>query len=247
MSNTLCCHLLSPHSFGHGSELVNVTYSGDTLVASRLKHPDSVFFQANLSPREYSKQKGDLGSIRLDNAATTKWGVDKLDRYPGEGLDALNKNPSKADPIEGNLIMFDGYFSFLWIPTRQHVFFSKPKGNRIFELLRDVISEEDELHNMRDHIGRCFDKSIDDAILKPAVAKNEEVPEPFRRIATKDDLVAAKQDTRIVYSDFPIHDFSKKNKDPHDDRQSQSFWAFHKWMHYIDNKLNTGIESNEKQ
>ena len=242
--------LLSACSFGDGAELVNVTYVDDTLLATRLKQPDNVFFQADLSPKQYeSVEDKNVNPIKLDQSSSSKWGVEKLDRYPGEGRDALNKKPWNADPIDGNLIMFDGYFSFLWVPTRQHVFFSRPKQHRIMELLRDCISKEDELLNMRDHVSRCFEKNIDDAILRPS-KESANKPEPFRRIATESDLQNARQETRIVYEDFPLHDFTRnKAVDPDGDRQSQSFWAFHRWMNYIDSamKPDNEIGGNKKQ
>ena len=148
--------------------------------------------------------------------------------------------------------MFEGYFSFLWIPTRQHVFFSRPKQHRIMELLRDCISKEDELTNMKDHVSRCFEKDIDEAILRPTKlaegSDDDEPPEPFRRIATESDLTQARLDTRIVYEDFPLHEFARKTMDPDADKQSQSFWTFHKWMNYIDTALNpTEMEGKQNK
>ena len=134
--------------------------------------------------------------------------------------------------------MFDGYFSFLWIPTRQHVFFSRPKPETILSLLRDRISEDDEISNMREHLSKCYDKDISEAFIRPNFIRRSE---PFRRIASEADLLAAKEETKIDHDIFSLVTHKKG-------KQNQSFWDFHKWMVYIDKTLNPNeMEKKENQ
>jgi hypothetical protein len=130
-------------NFGEGSELVNVTYSGDTLTAYRIKGKSSgedvpVLFEADLSPQV--EPASSLSPIQLEKSTASKWGVDKLERYSGQGCHPSGKKSQAGDFVDGNLIMFHGYFSFLWIPTRQHVFFSRPTPDMVFRLMSDIIS-----------------------------------------------------------------------------------------------------------
>ena len=230
-------------SFGHGSELVNVTYTGDTIIGHRLNQPDQLFFEADLSPPAANDAKDrNLKPINLNSSEASKWGVDKLERYSGQIRDTLTKSAPdtlSGDLLQGNIIMFDGYFSFLWVPTRQHVFFSRPKPDTVLSMMRDQISVEDEVENMRSHLSKCFDKNIDEAFMAPSIAPESE---PFRRISTKHDLKWAKQETQIIYEDhLPLHEIPKVNEaNPINPlgKSSQSFLDFHKWMTYIEKALN---------
>jgi hypothetical protein len=226
-------------SFGQGSELVNVTYSGDTIIATRLSTLDHYLFQADLSPRTIndpssnvedtslssssSSSRQYLDPIPIDKSAVSKWGgMDKLERYPGKARHiqvAKNHKSKSTTLVDGNLMMFDGYFSFLWIPTRQHVFFSRPHPELVLNLLRDSISEKDEIENMKNHLSKCYKKDIDEAfIFRPSTrapvtaadvacskadygAGNKNgggFVEPFRRISRHSDLQAQQEEILIV-------------------------------------------------
>lgn len=75
--------------------MVNVTYVGDTLIATKLTGDKNVprgevTFVADLSPHSMKKQlsKGDvkpLEPIELSDGAAKKWGTTKLQRYHGKG------------------------------------------------------------------------------------------------------------------------------------------------------------------
>lgn len=209
-----------------------------------MNQPDQLFFEADLSPSAANDAKDrNLKPINLNSSEASKWGVDKLERYSGQIRDTLTKSAPdtlSGDLLQGNIIMFDGYFSFLWVPTRQHVFFSRPKPDTVLSMMRDQISAEDEVENMRSHLSKCFDKNIDEAFMAPSIAPESE---PFRRISTKHDLKLAKQETRIVYEDhLPLHEIPKVNEsNPINPlgKSSQSFLDFHKWMTYIEKALNS--------
>ena len=176
-------------SYGNGPQLINVTYADDfhTLVATKVtgdrfisRGDDS--FTANLAPSE------EADPIELSDTAASKWGAKKLQRFPGEGFIALEGGKDKKT-IDGQLIMFDDYFSFTWIDMKHTVFFSRPSPSQTLHLLRDVISKEDELENKRLHLEQCY--SLDDTATSDIVqaATHDINEEPFRRILRSDDPI----------------------------------------------------------
>jgi hypothetical protein len=54
------------------------------------------------------------------------------------------------------------------------------------KLLRNTISKEDEIENMRDHISKCFNMDLSTAIVRQQQASSFD--EPLRRITTQEDL-----------------------------------------------------------
>lgn len=230
-------------NFQEGSQLVNVTYSGDTLYAHKVTGSTSdrtkLLFKADLSPPTNSSDA--IKAVPLNGSATKKWGADKLERYAGFGHDRKARSTNEEGLVDANLIVFDGYFSFLWIPTRKHVFFSRPNPDLMLHMMRDTISAEDEMQNMRDHLSRCLEKDIDEAILGTYDASDVELscpPEPFRRIATEADLEAATQERQIVYKDLMIGDVVKKTSSAIVNVKDESFWGFQKWMRNVDDAMN---------
>jgi len=215
-----------------GSGLVNVTYSGDILIATKVTGKSyvqrgEVAFRADLGPRLEDKSKSQLAPIRLTGPAAKKWGTGNLERYAAEGQVA-SEDSKDRNFVEGQLIMFDGYFSFLYLPSKQHIFFSRPNPELTLHLMRDTISEEDEIQNMREHLSACFEKDIDSAFIGPE--KEVERKEPFRRILREDDLVSAQEEVQITY------DFSHLMPKSASFINSSKFsiWAIHKWKNYID-------------
>jgi hypothetical protein len=218
------------------------------MIATRLSAPEHFLFQADLSPMDIRSGDAQFAPpIPMDKSAVTKWGIDKLERYPGKAMHTHKSKTATTSKeinlVDGNLIMFDGYFSFLWIPTRQHVFFSRPKPELVLKLLRDVISEKDEIENMRHHLTKCFKKGIEEAFIRPEVVQDGFV-EPFRRISRESDLLAAQEEIQIVY-ETKEENSSINNKSNNNSKLSsfpgskphQSFWDFHKWLHYIDKAM----------
>jgi hypothetical protein len=224
---------------GAGSQLVNVTYTGDTLIATKVTEDDwiprgEVVFRSDLGPKLLAadKMSKQLRPIALSGSAASKFGTQYLERYGGEGI--VSEDGSRNEKfVEGQLIMFDGYFSFLWLPSKQHVFFSRPNPELTIHMLRDTISVEDEVQNMREHLTKCFDKNIETAFMRP---RTNERPEPFRRILREGDLDAAKKQSTSLETLLP-----KKENEGY---SKFSFWAFHKWKNYIDNVLNGKTDFN---
>lgn len=86
------------------------------------------------------------------------------------------------------------------------------------KLLRNTISKEDEIENMRDHISKCFSMDLSTAIARRQhIASTEE---PLRRIATQEDLEEAER---------RIHETNRGN----------IFYQMTKWREYIDQVLDS--------
>lgn len=167
--------------------MINVTYSGDTLIARKVTGDKTVprgevTFTANLSARNQSNK--DLKPIEMSSKSAVKWGMDKLTRYPGKGQVA-KAGFVDAKEVEGQLIMFENHFSFVWVPTQHHVFFGRPTADVSIRMLRDIISEEDAVENMREHVKRCFEVDMTTSIARQHCGH---VTEPFRRIKREADL-----------------------------------------------------------
>ena len=100
--------------------------------------------------------------------------------------------------------------------------------------MRDLISVEDEVQNMKDHLERCFEKDFDHSSSpkKPtATTETGETKklEPFRRILREDDLISAEENLHLKYEYQKWIPGTSKNSE-----SKFSFWAFHKWKRYID-------------
>jgi hypothetical protein len=86
------------------------------------------------------------------------------------------------------------------------------------KLLRNIISKEDELENMREHISRCFNMDLSTAIARQQHA--DDVVEPLRRITTQDELELAERR------------FKESNR-------GNIFYQMSKWRAYIDQVLDS--------
>ena len=139
-------------------------------------------------------------------------------RFPGRGQ--VSRRGFKDHRfVEGQLILFENQFSFVWIPTKHHVLFHRPSPEMTLKLLRDTISKEDEIENMRNHLTRCYEMDLSTAIARQQHAVD--IDEPLRRIATQGDLEEAEQ--RIKESN-----------------RGNIFYQMSKWREYIDQVLDSG-------
>lgn len=226
-------HLSS--SFGaEGSQLVNVTYSGDTLIATKITGEchvpkGEVVFKADLFPLGDDDVKDNkLEPIPLNESAASKWNIKKLERYIGEGR-ITSDDAQNIESVDGQLIMFEGYFSFLFLPSKNHIFFSRPSPQLIVHLMKEVIYVEDELQNMKDHLQRCFLKDID----KEFVAPRRKIKDPYdaySEILKQDVNNDEEEDISNKLNSWVPSSLKK-------DSAKFSFWSFHKWKRYIDSVL----------
>ncbi len=219
-----------------------MTYTGDTLIATKITGEcqvpkGEVAFRANLFPID---DEGDdtkrLDPIPLNESAASKWNIKKLDRYTGEGRTSTEKN-EESEFVEGQLILFDGYFSFLYLPTKQHIFFSRPSPQLITHLMKEVIDIDDELDNMKDHVQRCFEKDVGEDFIEPRkktlVKEVHKKPRyTFSDILRRDQSSRTSEETNALNSWVPPSLKSSMKKDT-----KFSFFGFHKWMGYIDSVI----------
>lgn len=102
--------------------MINITYSGDTLIATKVTGDQNVpkgeiSFTVNLSPKanpESSTVSG-LEPIELNPKAARQWGKKYLPRHLGKGQVA-SENFQNAQWMEGQLILVGRFFSFAWVP-----------------------------------------------------------------------------------------------------------------------------------
>jgi len=177
----------------HGQELINVTYVGDTLIASKVTGDDNVprgqvSFTVDLSPKNDTALEP--LKLTLDQSSTT---ATNLPRFSGKGQVA-KKGFVDHQFVDGQMVMFDRNFSFVWIPTRHHVLFRRPTPEQTLSLLRDTISKEDEVENMRTHLERCLNMDMTDSLARQQ--SNSVLDEPFRRISTQEELQQLEAETK---------------------------------------------------
>ncbi|EEC46814.1 predicted protein [Phaeodactylum tricornutum CCAP 1055/1] len=145
----------------HGYEMINVTYVGDTLIATKITGDKNVprgeiTFQADLHPlcidssnhpdanKPFSKSSSPLHKmteplqpIQLTDKAARKWGTRQLSRYGGLGQVA-EEGFRNHQYMDGQLIIIgDGYFSFAWVPIEQQIFFGRPSPELALKMLKN--------------------------------------------------------------------------------------------------------------
>jgi hypothetical protein len=141
----------------NGYEMVNITYTGDTLFAYKVTGDQNVprgkvTFSANLHPLRYNtgpqsqkqshSQETALQPIELTENAARKWGTRQLPRYAGLGRVA-EEGFVNDEWMDGQLIVIgDDYFSFAWIPIEQQIFFGRPSPELALKMLRESGSAE---------------------------------------------------------------------------------------------------------
>ena len=152
--------------------MINVTYSGDTLLANKVTGDKNVprgelSFTVDLSPPQtiatanpnsHNKQ---LEPIELNARASRQWGKKYLPRHPGKGQVA-SEGYRNAQWMEGQLILVGRFFSFAWVPIGHQVFFGRPSPELTLKMLRERDEEElkkDHLAVMRDVAERCWDET----------------------------------------------------------------------------------------
>ena len=202
------------HSYGqHGTQVINVTYVDDTIVAYKVTGDRNVprgetTFTVDLS----ALNKATLPPIQL----TSEHRTGEFQRFPGRGQ-VSRKGFKDNRYVEGQLILFENQFSFVWIPTKHHVLFTRPSPEMTLRLLRDTISKEDEVENMRNHITRCFDMDMTTCIARQQDPTNFE---PIRRISRQEELDEAEKE---------VTESKSKNV----------FSQLSKWRKYIDQALDS--------
>lgn len=138
----------------YGYEMINVTYTGDTLIATKVTGDKNVpkgeiTFTADLTPRisPNNAHATHLEPIELDPKAQRQWEKTFLPRHLGKGQVA-SENFENAQWMEGQMILVGRFFSFAWVPIGHQIFFGRPSSELTIKMLREA--KEDELK--RDHV-----------------------------------------------------------------------------------------------
>ena len=150
--------------------MINVTYSGDTLIATKVTGDRNVpkgeiSFTVDLSPRTASQSVGGsmtaLEPIELNPKAARQWGKKYLPRHMGKGQVA-SENFTNAQWMEGQLILVGRFFSFAWVPIGHQVFFGRPSSELTLKMLKEAKDEEmrrDHVAVMRDALEGMWDET----------------------------------------------------------------------------------------
>jgi hypothetical protein len=164
--------------------MINVTYSGDTLVAYKVTGDKNVprgeiSFKADLSPFEPHVINGKLTEplqpIALTEKAARKWGSYQLPRY--EGLGQVAESGFRNNQwMEGQMIIIgEDYFSFAWVPIEQQIFFGRPSPELALKMLRDSgistvkvnkvwdrpPSMDDDVNVLKDYMTSCLERTTE--------------------------------------------------------------------------------------
>lgn len=141
--------------------MINVTYSGDTLVAYKVTGDKNVpkgeiSFQCDLSPQVDPEEI--LEPIELSSEASKQWGLKYLSRFNGEGQIA---GPGFTQPqfAEGQLILVNKYFSFAFTPLNMQVFFGRPSPELTIKLLRESEEQQSDKDDAALHLTRCMEET----------------------------------------------------------------------------------------
>jgi hypothetical protein len=154
----------------HGYEMVNVTYIGDTLVATKVTGDKNVpkgeiTFTADLHPN--AKGRTNLEPIELSDVASKQWGHKHLPRFPGQGQVA-SEGFINNQWMDGQLILVGEYFSFAWIPLGHQIFFGRPSAELTLKMLKQSKMADfgavdkgspNQFAEMRAHAEKCFDET----------------------------------------------------------------------------------------
>ena len=165
----------------HGFEMLNCTYHGDTLVATKVTGGGNVpkgevSFQVDLSPfRDNTVEEPfidlpgleriersthsslPLEPIELNNEAAEQWGSRFLSRFHGFGQVA-SSGFRNAQWMEGQLILVGtSYFSFAWLPLGHQVFFGRPSSEMTLKLLRQ--SQDQDTSPERRILEQCWEET----------------------------------------------------------------------------------------
>lgn len=147
----------------HGYEMINVTYRGDVLIASKVTGTKNVpkgevTFEVDLSPNVVIDQGEVLEPIELGDEASKQWGCKYLQRFAGKGQVAAD-GYLDSQWIEGQLIMVNEYFSFAWLPIGHQVFFGRPTPELILKLVKDDKKKEVGGCDSRAFLEKCWEET----------------------------------------------------------------------------------------
>ena len=166
--------------------MINITYAGDTLVATKVTGDNNVprgevTFQVNLDPfppkpvgaRGVSTDDEPLQPISLTDKAAKKWGTTQLPRFRGLGQVA-EPGFTNTQWMDGQLIIIgEEYFSFAWVPIEQQIFFGRPSPELALKMMRESSAAgsavgarwdapptlEDDVSVLKAYVSSCLERT----------------------------------------------------------------------------------------
>jgi len=155
----------------HGYEMINITYVGDILMATKITGDKNVpkgqvTFTADLNPSSSSEDEA-IEPIKLTDEAAKQWGTRHLPRFSGRGQVAT-EGFINNQWLDGQLILVGEYFSFAWLPLGYQIFFGRPSASLTLKLLKETQMTEfgatdakspDIYAEMRLFAQRCYEES----------------------------------------------------------------------------------------
>lgn len=147
-------------------ELINVTYAGDTLIATKVTGDENVprgevTFTCDLSPRlEFQSKSPYLAPLELNDKASRHWGKRFLPRFSGKGQVA-SPGFQNAKWVPGQIILVGNCFSFAWTDTGHKVFFSRPSPEQVLKMFRTLDTEKSKKDPVI-HFRKIAENMIDD-------------------------------------------------------------------------------------
>ncbi|KAL9185823.1 hypothetical protein ACHAXT_003600 [Thalassiosira profunda] len=165
----------------HGFEMINVTYSGDQLIAYKVTGDKNIprgeiSFTADLSPNlDEMPGQSSLAPIDLSESSAKKWGTKRLPRFPGQGH-AAEPGFINHQFMEGQLVVIGGgdYFSFAWVPLEHQIFFGRPSPELTLKMLKEsggaaltagvgleAPGLDANVKDQTDYVARCLEVTCD--------------------------------------------------------------------------------------
>jgi len=170
-----------------GYDLINITYEGDTLIATKVTGNSNVpegqiTFTAELAPKVITTSSnstsllpevGRLPPIQLPEKTADIWEKKKLLRFPGEGQIA-GEGFDESEWVMGQLVFIgESQFSYVWVPLQFSVFFSRPPKFLWEKMFRDEYGDlpcyaDSTIEQVADTIKRKRDEQAKQTTVKVA-------------------------------------------------------------------------------
>ena len=146
-------------------QLINVTYTGDTLVATKLtgEGKGEVCFRVDCRPDDL------LVPVNLGQAGQQQFGNRYMQRFSGKGnivqprngRDKGSSDHAAAQWSDGELMLVGGYlsFAFLHLPLSEQIFLGRPGPELMLRYLRRAAEQENSDEYNREFLERCFEET----------------------------------------------------------------------------------------
>jgi Cyclin D1 binding domain len=241
--------------------LINVTYAGDTLMATKVTGDinvprGEVSFTVDMAPEGKSEwSSGDKPSRGADHVPVAPGALaSTLVRFRGKGQIA---KPGFKDNrfVDGQFVLYDNpeTFCFTWMPTSHVVYFQRPSSEQTLSLLRDTVAQEDMMENMRQHLNTCFDLDMTTSLARQYATawEDDTLDLNFKRTPQKTiDDDAEDTDPTVYFRRISLRqELQRLDQAAKGESSSNNpFWNLSKWTRsFIDNVTKIASSSQEPE